>query len=87
MGHYWAEPGIYIDVLYQNGELSLVSPREIDYSLHSPADLQADPSVSVGDSFRVVGGRGAGELAEFSRGDSDKVKAFRLGGFLYKRVD
>ena len=87
LGHYWAEPGIYVDVLYQNGELSLVSPREIDYSLHSPADLQADPSVSVGDSFRVVGGRGAGELAEFSRGDSDKVKAFRLGGFLYKRVD
>jgi CubicO group peptidase (beta-lactamase class C family) len=87
LGHYWAEPGIYVDVLYQDGELSLVSPRETDYSLHSPTDLQVDPSVGARDSFTVVGGRGAGELAEFSLDDSDKAKAFRLGGFLYRRVD
>ncbi len=87
VGRYWAEPGAYVDVVYNENGFSLGSPRDGDYTLHGPAGLASDPSVADANSFRTVGGRGAGELAEFSTTESGKAESFRLGGFLYKRVD
>jgi D-alanyl-D-alanine carboxypeptidase len=87
VGRYWAEPGVYADVVFGEAGLSLGAPREGDYMLHAPGGLRSDPTVSDDASFRVVGGRGTGELAVFSLRDDGKAGSFRLGGFLYKRVD
>jgi len=86
IGRYWVEPGAYVDVVYEEGELKLGAPREGDYTLHGPAGLQIDPVVTSENSFRVVGNRGAGELAEFSLGSDGSASEFRLGGFLYRKV-
>ena len=86
-GRYWAEPGAYVDVAYVESGFVLGAPRTGDYTLHGPAGLASDPTVSDANSFRTVGGRGAGELAEFALGSNGKAGSFRLGGFLYKRVD
>ena len=86
-GRYWAEPGAYVDVVYGTSGFALGAPPKGDYALHGPAGLAYDPSVSDTNSFRTVGGRGAGELAEFAIDSNGKAKSFRLGGFLYKRVD
>jgi CubicO group peptidase (beta-lactamase class C family) len=87
VGRYWAEPGTYADVVFGESGLALGAPKGGDYGLHGPGGLQSDPSVNAPSSFRVVGGRGAGELAEFSLNDDGKAESFRLGGFLYRRVD
>jgi D-alanyl-D-alanine carboxypeptidase len=88
VGRYWAEPGAYANVVFGESGFGLGAPSLGDYSLHGPAALQSDPSVNAVSSFRLVGGRGAGELAEFSLNDDDgKTESFRLGGFLYTRVD
>jgi CubicO group peptidase (beta-lactamase class C family) len=87
LGRYWAEPGAYADVIFDDNGFGLGAPGDGDYSLHAPAGLQSDPSVADEQSFRVVDGRGAGELVEFSISNTGKAESFRLGGFLYKRVD
>ncbi|MDA1280078.1 MAG: serine hydrolase [Chloroflexi bacterium] len=87
VGRYWAEPGVFVDVVYSDSELRLDDPREGDYTLHGPAALKKDPTAKVGSEFKVMGGRGAGELAKFSLGESGKPESFRLGGFLYRIVD
>lgn len=87
LGRYWAEPGAYVDVVFDEQGFGLGAPRKGDYTLHGPAGLAIDPSIAEGNSFRVVGGRGAGELAEFTVGSDGRAKTFRLGGFLYRRVD
>ncbi len=87
IGRYWAEPGVYVDVVYGEDGFGLALPREGDYTLHGPAGLATDRSVADSKSFRAVGGRGGGELAEFSTDSEGKAESFRLGGFLYKRVD
>jgi len=86
-GRYWAEPGAYVDVVYGESGFALGGPRDGDYTLHGPAGLASDPAVSDTNSFRTVGGRGAGELAEFSLDSNGRAESFRLGGFLYKQVD
>jgi CubicO group peptidase (beta-lactamase class C family) len=86
-GRYWAEPGAYVDVVYDHTGFGLGAPREGDYTLHGPAGLAIDPVVREPGTFRTVGGRGAGELAEFSMGATGRAESFRLGGFLYRRVD
>jgi len=86
-GRYWAEPGVYVDVVYDENGFALGAPRQGDYTLHGPAELASDPSISIVNSFRTVGGRSAGELAEFTLNSNGKADSFRLGGFLYKRVD
>ena len=86
LGRYWAEPGAYVDVVYENGSFGLGSPREGDYTLHGSAGLARDPSTNQEGAFRTIGGRGAGELAEFSLNSDGKAESFRLGGFLYVRV-
>jgi CubicO group peptidase (beta-lactamase class C family) len=88
VGRYWAEPGAYADVVFGERGFGFGDPVGGDYGLHGPAGLQSDPTVSTANSFRVVGGRGVGELAEFSLNDNDgKAESFRLGGFHYRRVD
>jgi len=87
LGRYWAEPGAYVDVAFGDDGFGLGAPRKGGYTLHGPAGLASDPAVNDSTSFRTVGGRGAGELAEFSLNDEGKAASFRLGGFLYKRVD
>lgn len=87
VGRYWAEPGAYVDVVFNNDGFGLGAPRKGDYTLHGPAGLASDPAVADSNAFRTVGGRGAGELAEFAIDDQGKAESFRLGGFLYKRVD
>jgi D-alanyl-D-alanine carboxypeptidase len=87
VGRYWAEPGAYVDIVLGDTGFGLGAPGEGEYSLHGPAALKIDPTVAAGSSFRVSGGRGAGELAVFSLDDDGKAESFRLGGFLYKRVD
>ncbi len=86
-GRYWAEPGAFADVVFGEEGFGLGEPKHGDYSLHGPAGLKEDPIITVENTFRVVGGRGTGELAEFEMRDDGKAESFRLGGFLYKRVD
>ena len=87
LGRYWAEPGAYVDVVFGETGFGLGAPGEDDYSLHGPADLKIDPSVGVQRAFRIAGGRGAGELAEFALDNDGRPCSFRLGGFLYRRID
>jgi len=87
LGRYWAEPGAYVDVVFGETGFGLGTPGEGDYSLHGPADLKNDPAVGDQRVFRIASGRGAGELAEFSLDRNGRPESFRLGGFLYKRID
>ena len=87
LGRYWAEPGVFGDVVYGETGFGLGTPKEGDYGLHGPACFKRDPGIKSDLSFRVERGRGAGELVEFSQEISGKINDFRLGGFLYKRVD
>jgi CubicO group peptidase (beta-lactamase class C family) len=89
LGRYWAEPGVYVEVEYDGAEsgFRLGAPGQGEYSLHGPTALMIDPALADQHSFRLQGGRGAGELAEFSTGESGRTKSFRLGGFLYRCVD
>jgi CubicO group peptidase (beta-lactamase class C family) len=82
-GRYFAEPGVYVRVEASGSALRLMQPVPGEYALHAPATLT--PSEEQ-DAFRVVDGRGAGELAVFGRDGGGKVTSFRLGGFLYRRV-
>ncbi|HIM61053.1 MAG TPA: class A beta-lactamase-related serine hydrolase [Dehalococcoidia bacterium] len=87
LGRYWAEPGAYVDVVFGETGFGLGTPGQGDYSLHGPADLKNDPAVGDQRVFRIASGRGAGELAEFSLDRNGRPESFRLGGFLYKRID
>jgi len=87
LGRYWAEPGAYVDVVFGETGFGLGTPGEGDYSLHGPAYLKNDPAVGDQRVFRIASGRGAGELAEFSLDRNGRPESFRLGGFLYKRID
>lgn len=89
VGRYRAEPGVYVDVVHDDAGpgFGLGAPTQGDYTLHGPAALRVDPAVGDQHAFRVEGGRGAGELAEFSLSETGTAKSFRLGGFVYRRVD
>ena len=87
LGRYWAEPGAYVDVVFGETGFGLGTPGQGDYSLHGPADLKNDPAVGDQRVFRIASGRGAGELAEFLLDRNGRPESFRLGGFLYKRID
>ena len=89
VGRYWAEPGVYVVVEYDEtgSGFRLGAPGQGEYGLHGPAELKIDPSLEDHHSFRLQGGRGAGELAVFSQVDDGTAESFRLGGFLYRRVE
>ncbi|MBT5830121.1 MAG: beta-lactamase family protein [Candidatus Latescibacteria bacterium] len=81
LGLYCAEPGIWVSVEWRAGKLQLVVPDGKAYSLHAPADLL--PLIES-DTFRVVGGRGAGEKVVFER-NGGHVTHYALGAFVFKK--
>lgn len=83
LGLYYAEPGIWVSVVWQNEQLRLVVPQGQAYSLHAPAVLL--PVVEE-DTFRVVGGRAAGEKVVFER-SGGLVTQYELGAFVFKKLD
>ena len=82
LGLYCAEPGIWVEVVWQNGKLQLVVPEGKAYSLHAPAVLL--PVVDK-DTFRVVGGRAAGERVVFGRSNG-QVRQYELGAFVFIKL-
>jgi CubicO group peptidase (beta-lactamase class C family) len=82
LGPYLAEPGIWVSVEWRDGNLRLVVPAGQAYSLHAPAVLLPD---GVNDTFRVVGGRGAGEQVVFER-HNGRVSHYELGAFVFKKL-
>jgi len=82
LGLYFAEPGIWVSVVWRDGALRLEVPQGHASSLHAPAVLKP---ISETDLFRVVGGRGAGELLLFKRED-DQVVSYELGAFLFQKM-
>ncbi|MFT5369791.1 MAG: D-alanyl-D-alanine carboxypeptidase [Candidatus Latescibacterota bacterium] len=81
LGLYCAEPGIWVSVEWRDGQLQLVVPAVQAYSLHAPAVLL--PVIDT-DTFRVVGGRGAGERVVFERLNG-QVTHYELGAFVFKK--
>lgn len=82
VGLYFAEPGIWVSVEWRDGHLKLAVPDGKAYSLHAPADLLP---LMVADTFRVVGGRGAGEQVVFER-TNGQVTHYELGAFVFKKL-
>ena len=78
-GLYVAEPGVPVHVAMRDGDLHLEISPLWPYPLHTGGVLEPTNDAST---YRVRGGRGAGELAVF---ETDAT-AFTLGGFTYKRV-
>jgi hypothetical protein len=83
-GTYFAEPGVLTHVVVEDDALRLVRPSPRAYALHAPATLAR---TETPDEFRVLDGRGAGELARFGRDEKGGVISFTLGGFIYQRTD
>jgi hypothetical protein len=54
LGHYCAQPGIWVSIEWRSGELQLRPFGGQTSSLHAPAVLK---SAEEPDTFRVVGGR------------------------------
>ena len=84
LGHYYAEPGIQVNIEYRDGELRLAPSAGLAYSLHAPAVLEATDRE---DEWLVRGGRGAGERAVFTFDDDGDVMSYALGGFVFKRSE
>lgn len=82
LGLYCAEPGIWVSVVWRDGKVQLVVPKGHAYSLHAPAVLLP---VLDGDTFRVVGGRAAGEQVVFER-SGGHVTHYELGAFVFKKL-
>ena len=83
-GRYFAEPGLPVTVWAgEGGGLVFAKPAEREPTLHAPARLEpaGDP-----DRFRIVNGRGAGEIAVFMRSEAGAITGFTLGGFNYRRI-
>ncbi len=82
LGTYVARPGVPTSLTYRNGALRLEKSPMSEYLLHAPATLEPDKEGGTL-SFRVKGGRGAGEKVEFVT--SGGTITFALGGFVYYR--
>jgi D-alanyl-D-alanine carboxypeptidase len=84
-GKYFAEPGLPVNITGNSGGgLAFAKPVVREPTLHAPAQLEP---AGEPDTFLVVNGRGAGEIAVFTRSDSGTVTGFTLGGFKYRKVD
>jgi len=83
LGTYVARPGVPTSLTWRDGALRLEKSPLSEYLLHAPATLE--PEKEAGPlSFRVKGGRGAGEKVEFiTTGDTI---TFTLGGFVYRKA-
>ncbi len=84
LGHYYAEPGIHVNIEFRDGELRLTPSTGRAYSLHAPAVLEATDSDR---EWLVAGGRAAGERAVFTFGDDGRVISYALGGFVFRRSE
>ena len=84
LGTYCAAPGIWVDVVWRDGELRLAGSQGKSYSLHAPAELEPTDDERV---FRVRGGRGAGERAIFTATPQGQVLGYALGGFEFRKLD
>jgi CubicO group peptidase (beta-lactamase class C family) len=82
-GDYWAEPGILLTVEPTATGIAFAKPAPGESALHTPALLERSGEE---DSFRIVNGRGAGEVAVFARNESGKITDFTLGGFRYRKI-
>lgn len=82
LGLYFAEPGIWVSVVWRQGALRLEIASGQTYSLHAPAVLSPEAAV---DAFRVIGGRAAGELLQFQR-EAGQVVQYELGAFVFKKM-
>jgi D-alanyl-D-alanine carboxypeptidase len=83
-GRYFAEPGLPVTVSAgAGGGLRIAKPADREPTLHAPARLE---QAGEPDTFRIVNGRGAGEIAAFLRNDSGTVTGFTLGGFKYRKL-
>ncbi|MDA0712006.1 MAG: serine hydrolase [bacterium] len=82
LGHYCAQPGIWVSIEWRSGELQLRPFGGQTSSLHAPAVLK---SAEEPDSFRVVGGRAAGERVLFERREG-RVIQYELGAFVFKKL-
>jgi D-alanyl-D-alanine carboxypeptidase len=82
LGLYCAAPGIWVSVVWRDNKLQLQVPKGQAYSLHAPAVLKPVEE----DSFRVVGGRGAGEKVVFERCQGQVIQ-YELGAFVFKKLN
>ena len=83
-GKYFAEPGLPVTITGDNGGgLVFAKPALREPTLHAPARLEP---AGEPDAFRIVNGRGAGEIAVFARSEAGAVTGFSLGGFKYRRI-
>jgi CubicO group peptidase (beta-lactamase class C family) len=82
-GLYVAEPGVPVHVAMRDGDLHLEISPLWPYPLHTGGVLEPTDDDAT---YRVRGGRGAGELAIFETDATGHSTAFTLGGFTYRRV-
>ena len=82
-GLYVAEPGVPVHVACRDGELRLEISPLWPYPLHTGGVLEPTGDSS---SYRIRGGRAAGELAVFEIDARGHATGFTLGGFSYRRV-
>lgn len=82
LGLYVAYPGIYVAVVYHEGQLRLAKTGLSEYLLHAPAILEPTGEPRT---FLVRGGRGAGEQVVFQPNEHQGL-SFALGGFAYRQM-
>ena len=82
-GLYVAEPGVPVHVANRGGDLHLEISPLWPYPLHTGGVLEPTGESAT---YRVRGGRGAGEIAAFQLDPDQQATGFTLGGFDYKRV-
>ena len=77
-GDYFTEPGFWMKLTaVSDEELHFGGHEASSYLIHAPATARL---VSAG-RFKVVDGRGAGEMISIEDGE------FRLGGFRYRMIE
>jgi len=82
-GTYFAEPGLYLDIKYQEGTYWLLNNDKFNcYKMHAPSSLSFVDNTK--DTYMVSSGRAKGELIKISY-DSN-CTSFTLGGFKYKKL-
>ncbi|MBA30974.1 MAG: hypothetical protein CL748_00370 [Chloroflexi bacterium] len=82
-GTYFAEPGLYLDLEYKEGNYWLLSNNKYNnYKMHAPSILRFVENTK--DTFIVSSGRAKGELFTISY-DIDSTN-FILGGFKYIKL-
>ena len=83
LGTYFAEPGLYLDINYINGEFWLLNNDDYNkYKMHAPSKLRLLEDCKK--NFIVLSGRAKGEIIKISY--LKNTPFFMLGGFKYKKL-